>query len=114
MISKELLSEVLDLKKEVMSIAIRENNIIPCNQGIPIATPINIYELAHKCKEWALKSSYQLHSAMRNGNLPIVVLIDEQDVLRHYFKADTEPEVIFKACEWLLENKTEKDYNENN
>ena len=104
MISEELLSEVLGIKKEVMSIAIRENNIIPCNQGIPIATPINIYELAHRCKEWALKSGYQLHSAMRNGAFSICILIYEEDGSKQHFKSVTEPEAIFKACEWLLEN----------
>ena len=110
MISKELLSEVLKLDAKPYNIDTKGRTLYysvyedryECDI---LDNEINIYELAHKCKEWALKSSYQLHSAMRNGNLPIVVLIDEQDVLRHYFKADTEPEVIFKACQWILENK---------
>lgn len=60
MISKELLSEVLG--KDVEKIAIRENNIIPFIKNTvykdspnPIE-PINIYYLAHKCKEWCFYS----------------------------------------------------------
>ena len=113
MISKELLSEVLGAEVEFAPTCLELANGSKCIEWKKVTKAeshtavgfqgINIYELAHKCKEWALKYGYQLHSAMRNGNLPIGMLTYEQDVLRHYFKADTEPEVIFKACEWLLE-----------
>ena len=74
---------------------------------------INIYELAHKCKEWA------------NTKKHTVMVVDEQVKLLSYidrfgghcriklfpmqpnsddisFHEKSEPEAIFKACEWIL------------
>ena len=66
---------------------------------------INIHELAHKCKEWAYAKGYDLYSTNGWAGLDPVggdggscYWIDE-------FTSDTEPEAIFKACQWILENK---------
>ena len=102
MISKELLSEVL-------GVYVRDGWYFDCE--ILIYTydkilgldenyhaEINIYELVHKCKEWAYtnheavinifqKTSYNPYTAKLEGKV---------------FQSDTEPEAVFKACEWVL------------
>ena len=86
MINKELLSKVLDnevpYQVKVHKIIIKNNslnyfyNSKDSGGGLFEANEyINIYELAHKCKEWAL--------------------------IR--FLAESEPEAIFKACQWILD-----------
>ena len=110
MISKELLSEIL--KKDTPYINIKNNYIYYEEFGSMTGTlikNINIYELAHKCKEWAwyqdrehttttIKTSKTLLGVYR-------AWINDDD---EWF-ADTEPESIFKACEWLLDNQIPKD-----
>lgn len=70
---------------------------------------INIYELAHKCKNWAFKQGYELFSSilsndnqMRGNCLVIRVESDHETVLK-ITNADTELEAIFKACEYIME-----------
>ena len=107
MISKELLSEVLgtyvvdmyieDTVSFGMQIAIKDTD--------EDYTYINIHELAHKCKVWAFTRGY-------------AVSIEQIDEETHYgdkwylglnknywFHGETEPNLIFKACQWILDNK---------
>lgn len=72
-----------------------------------------VSDLAHICKEWAsISYSQALSSYPRWGNTR-----DYPDTNGRYyvcqhlvtgaqFEATTEPEAIFKACEWVLKNKT--------
>ena len=124
-ISKELLSEVLDI--EVTNI--RSTSYPNClcyetaNEEVrkhfsPTLPVINVYELAHKCKEWANYYGFFLYPArafeytfVRYGcaimkpkynagsfvGLFGVDKYDERDYL-----ADTEIEAIIKASEWIL------------
>lgn len=117
MISKELLSKVLD--KEVDSLT-----YVPYISGLydegysysltdgMVGRFISIYELAHKCKEWAFKYGYEICSYKMQdtelpncrcliGHLSLTIRPDK----RHGFYANTEPEAIFKATQWILENK---------
>ncbi len=68
------------------------------------------YCLSIKCKEWAL--NYMVDKEIQSTGCIIsswthtggsgharILVIDEK------FTANTEPEAIFKACEWLLELK---------
>ena len=70
---------------------------------------INIYRLLHKCKEWCKKDltiNYRKDNEYRKGWVEVIVKYDETSVFANKpFKADTEPEAIFKACQWILENK---------
>jgi len=71
-------------------------------------TEINIHELAHKCKEWAttLKlKRYQLYSGFNNTNATCEVFSGAVIQTEKMFKSSIEPEAIFKACEWVRENK---------
>ena len=110
MLSKELLSEVL--KKEYNHIE-QYGSVICCRNIVDgklhDGWDINIYELAHKCKEWAFKQGYELFSRiLSNDHQPVgncVVYRVEADPEESLCitNADTEPFAIFKACEWILE-----------
>ena len=114
-ISKEILSELKlfdnienrDWKYEVNGNTLKVvYNITNCFEGNWFT--INIYELAHKCKEWAFKQGYEL----RNGrNIEVEQELCYFCEYKHkrqldyydgdYFLANTEIESIFKACEWI-------------
>ncbi len=79
MISKELLSKVLDnevpYQVKVHKIIIKNNslnyfyNSKDSGGGLFEANEyINIYELAHKCKEWALSKGYTINSGATTSN----------------------------------------------
>ena len=116
-ISKELLREVLGYKVEYVEECEHRDNIIGIWNNIN-STPIkelNIYELAHKCKEWAYKKGYILMSTIRtNSSLAICEFSksgkhDYEDELYNNFRTHTEHEAVFLACKWILENNTTRD-----
>ena len=111
MISKELLSEICQTnlmslgKLEVVGSDIC---LYDCSMQPDIYMCWNIYELAHKCKEWASINSYALESSVhmqpkRNSvaGCQIHWRYETEDL--PYFEADTEVEAIFKACQWILD-----------
>ena len=70
---------------------------------------LNIYELAHKCKEWA----YKTHNKIISSEVSVE---DWVSVVAHFygnlqvhieesFRGETEPEAIFKACQWILDKE---------
>ena len=128
MISKELLSEVLGLY-QVLEFEIDDGEVkfeyfedeidIALNEDGECGSKdrvINIYELAHKCKDWALDNGYSIEIGVHP-----IIKIDRND--REYFytiknnkggyvltslledNIKTESEATFKACQWILENK---------
>ena len=111
MISKELLSEVL--KANVTEFYERKGEIrfkTHTNRAdgwfSSSDTPIpNIYELAHRCKEWAFDKGFVLKSYKKQGAFSGTYhyAIDINDKICEWI-ANTEYEAIFKACEWI--NKT--------
>jgi len=115
MISKELLSEVLGY--EVLSYDGTYHTFI--KNGITYANyPLNIYEVAYKCKEWVWDNGYQLRSSYKSiimdrepfcevistNNMnntseePLYMLVTNQGGI-------SEPEAIFNACEWVYKEK---------
>ncbi len=113
-ISKKLLSEVLGLIKITHMKTIENKVYISTYLGEPIKWNhiYNIHELAHKCKIWAISNGYILFSsAYKEAGLCLIiedsssVTIDDATVS---VKQKTEPEAIFKACEWILDNKKDK------
>lgn len=102
MISNELMSKVLD--REVLQYANGHYDFIL--NGITYTSyPMNIHELAHRCKEWA----YQNYSIMLESavvfNASGCKVIDNTGFCVMVVDAKTEPEAIFKACQWILDNK---------
>ena len=107
---KELLSEVLELKR-IDEIYIEDNILYFCelNKGI------NTYELAHKCKEWAMNKGFQIISGLSDEPAyrkqdekayTKVLWYEGDDIHREYkdmyFMANTEVEAIIKASEYVL------------
>lgn len=74
---------------------------------------INIYELAHKCKEWAFEQGYELFSRILSndhqmtGNCLVIRVESDPETVLKITNGSTEPEAIFLACNWILENKEE-------
>ena len=113
MISKELLSEVLGYGVMSHEKAIWSNSILVVTSNAFYTENINIHKLAHKCKEWA-RVHYNLYTiptfqCQLDGSIDMIVT-DNEDFInnrneRYSVSAKTEPEAIFKACEWILTQK---------
>lgn len=105
MISKELLSEVLE--KDAYPYDYAQNGRVlryAFFESINRKRYINIYELAHKCKEWASKKGYivieyplcvQVHKENDDDFKKII-----GDKTTQWFT----PKRCFDACKWILEN----------
>lgn len=134
MISRKLMIEVLNNDNIKLVIGINEHNEIKYIMDNNDIEYINVYELAHKCKEWASFLRYEIHSSTdrdyftegtsfgkyvyqvdeHSTGVAIVNLrlfLDEygRPYQRSHFEfmieADSEPEAVFQACEWILNNK---------
>jgi hypothetical protein len=68
-----------------------------------IGTYINIYELAHKCKEWLKNNVSNSFSGFDNGHR-FFCHIENYNIQDRFYE-DTEHEAIFKACQWILDTK---------
>ena len=98
MISKELLSEVLH--QDITAFSIKGNTLFyQCTDYFDDC--INIYELVHRCKEWAISKGWILHE-VRNLKEYIVYFSGDFRNPSDDFRCDTEPEAVFKACEYIL------------
>ena len=117
MISKELLSEVLE--REVTDFEYWDNNEYRCTayfDGFRQRFFLNIYELAHKCKEWiinkgyVLKLCYVLENDTRELCFIETTLLRSNQYSSDYYDIDskTEVEAVIKACEWILNSKDSK------
>jgi len=103
MISKELLSEALG--KNALYVKIIDNTIYYETYRSAFGVmkkSINIHELAHKCKEWALDLGYELVEKQDvcmifNGDL-YITSFSSSDL-------DYDPNRVFKCCEYILEQK---------
>jgi len=111
-ISKELLSEVLEnevVKFEIVSTKrITQIRIWYKNTKWHMYESWDIYHLAYKCKELAFKNhKIIINSRTTSKTKPIngyAEIIKNCDYLYGDY-ADTEIEAIFKACQWILDNK---------
>ena len=104
-ISKELLDKVLNV--EILKYDVRHTSIHYdyFKDGIT-CTSFNIskYELAHKCKEWALSKNIKIYSLLvkDGGKCNIHKAQKDEKIIDKTFRAESEPESIIKACEWIL------------
>ena len=114
MISKELLSKVLEENiSEVYKMGsnpnFKQNTLLFKLYGSGELCHINIYELAHKCKEWAKSKGFFILSGYDNTETPEAIInhiySESGCCCDGAFEADTEPDAIFKACQWMLDNK---------
>ena len=72
--------------------------------------------LSNKCKEWAFKMGYDINSNVFSNDASYSYIdLEMKNIHPHKngfsfsawykmeFEGDTEPEAIFKACEWIME-----------
>lgn len=126
MISKELLSEVLGKTVDIVYTKDHVGNdfktFIRPRYG-DFLDEINIYELAHKCKEWAKNKGYYLLSGIytyndkTDGTYDCLInqnftyeddgchITRSESCLESFNGFGTEPEAIFRATQWILDNK---------
>ena len=115
MISKELLSEVLGCDCSECYFEDTYNLInykyqydVTWSEEIQYNnSSINIHELAHKCKEWAYEDKslcgYNIElKSYKSENCYWLCELMSEDIT---FSEESEPESIFEACQWILENK---------
>lgn len=96
LLSKELISEVLGKEVEQERF-IDSNSLTYVHNGMYF--DINVYELAHKCKEWAFKNGIEISSCIdENGGW---ANIRTNEFIPTVF-AKSEQEAIFKACELII------------
>ena len=102
-ISKELYEAVTGYRDDLIDIAICGKTI-----GYP-GHNVNIYELMHMCKEWAWNNGYELASFKANHSGSWFCTIRIIDIITNKitFITSTEPEAVFKTCQWVLDNKDE-------
>ena len=67
----------------------------------------SLNDLMVECKEWVLKCGYLTHS-IRNLIEYIVYVSGDCKEPSEDFRCSTEPEAVFQACQWVLENKDNK------
>lgn len=109
-ISKELLSEVLNLN--ITYIERCNNSIIYKISVYDREEEANIYELAHKCKKWAKSKEFIIHSSPTQ-KIEYTAIVQSFDFNKFYygqnqFYALSEYEAIFEACQWILDQRTNK------
>ena len=104
--SKELLSEILDKPNLGEPFSQNINNLIGVMDG-EIWITINIHELAHKCKEWLYGIGFTTEYVYAGENSTCVINDFKSEVCEQpdIFQADTEPEAIFKATQWVMKQK---------
>jgi hypothetical protein len=122
--NKKLFEEVTGIKVEKIRL-IRDGSIIQFetyqthgvsdyepvmieNISTYVSCSINIHHYAHKCKEWAAKQYYSVNSGWSMthwGGTYHVEVIREANKVLFSQSQDSEPEAVFKACQWILDNK---------
>ena len=110
MISKELLSIIMGI--EILSCKpVRQTNIVRYKFdaiGETRDSSINSYELSYLCKKWAYSKNYIIDSCYVNPRSEIHVYWMSKLNKRTTFTADTEPEAVFKSCEYIFKLLKEK------
>ena len=104
-ISKELMSKVLNLN--ITYIERYNNSIIYKISVYDREEEINIYELAHKCKEWAILNHYDFTILIDT----VVIYNEGIQIYTIYNTLEDDNFIPFdpiyeiKACQWILDNK---------
>lgn len=114
MISKELLSEVFGEKRVILDyeVSINKTEIHYGHKDIDEDGFINIYELANKCKEWALSQGYMMkieNHYLNSIQIQIRKSVANSKYIEPWKKTfKSEVEAVIKACQWILDNKESK------
>ena len=108
MISNELLSEVMGYKCYIMDTKhihfLHNNRVndIVYEQSGDLQYNINKYELAHKCKEWALSKGYSYLGNNKLCNIHskdgTIIALTNNNISKWY-----DINIDFIACQWILD-----------
>ncbi len=109
--SKELLSGVLKTNAEWVEI--KGNEIFyNTDSNKHSCFKINIYEFMFLCKEWALQYKYRILTEPYNDygytDWMIEVTKYGSSNPQRFDLCKSEPEAVFKACEWILKQIDKK------
>lgn len=110
MISLRLLSLLLDENINYLSDEL-DGNLVPYEIPIDGWVTVNVFELADKAKAWINTQGWTPSSTVyRNGKARCVLTeyTTYDDPTKKEFTGDSEPEAVFKACEYLLTQKEQK------
>ena len=108
MISKELLSiltgkNVTEIYIKKDQVRMKTNDIsVDWNSSSDVPIP-NIYELMHKCKVFAKSKGFDIYSSVHTTYIDGRPFIDGHDVK---FYAGSEPDGVFIATQWILDNQS--------
>lgn len=108
--SKEMLSVILNLdvmtvKRVAQTAILRYTFDESCGNKVPRDSSINIYELMHLMKEWALLHSAGITTRAKADLLNFYAkdyFWQAQIGMGQKFMSDTEFEAVTKACEQIL------------
>ena len=107
-ISKELLSEVLGVKVIGYTYSMNKYCI---NHTKGFTENLNIHEIAFDCEQWIIKQGYEIKLVLDKDKNYIEILqgnINIQGCKWKSFLGASKLQAIFKACQWILDNKDKK------
>jgi len=111
MISRELLRRVIGTGYEITILNFNRGTVSYMIEDEDLKTyHLNLHELTAKCKEWVSKQGFMM-TVYHHLDTVAVTLSDGNAHL--YSQASmvvyTEPEAVFKACQWVLEEAARDD-----
>ena len=115
-ISKELVCEVLDIDERLCRLDKLIDNTLffyTLNNTGEYQHYINIYEFAHKCKEWAFQEHkvdfeiIRMKDVKNYGKVFVRIHTIHTNSINgeEFYPFSIEPEGVIKACQWLFDNK---------
>ncbi len=108
-ISKELVSEVMDIKYHFSDVQLNSDILSWLREDVYFeeTVKINIYEFSNLCKVWVF-NKYKIYLSSELGEDSDVSLFWTANFKikkeNKSFYGDSELECILKACKWILEN----------
>ncbi len=111
-ISKELISEVLNIPKEAIMDIYTDGNYLLIRKTNSRVEEYNIYGFAFKCKEWIINKEYHINTSENRINNYIYLYkmiksdfgyeIDKSNGVQ--FDSKGYINNLLEACNWILEN----------
>lgn len=116
-VSKRLVEAVLEKELFLEHLwGIDKNSLLYYTEENGGGEYINVHELSYLCKVWAYENGFTINSSvyaassLKNGKrtyriFGVVNMIKDYECSFEKIFANSEPEAIFKACQWILDNK---------
>ena len=111
-ISKELVCEVMGYKNPCL-LEVEGSFLYLYKELGQNITKINIYEFAHKCKEWAFQEHkvdfeiIRMKDVKNYGKVFVRIHTIHTNSINgeEFYPFSIEPEGVIKACQWLSDNR---------